>query len=194
MGWVVVKGMGSLGGWLIGSYMGSTFLATAGFQVSDFFQNTKKWCSDAFWVWCFTFQDSDFNAFSLCTCWLLEWCFEAVDWFIDLKKKLSWLCNVELCVVFKVVWVLGVFQALLERNRTMGLSECSTDSDTTHANTHHTDKPKHFYKLWWNKEKFVKIRFDRLALLALLDKYVTFFFSSLMFWALFGRIEWVIGF
>ncbi|KAK7103857.1 pecanex-like protein 1 isoform X2 [Littorina saxatilis] len=69
-------------------------------------------------------------------------------------------------------------QALLERNRTMGQSECSTDSDTTHANTHHTDKPKHFYKLWWNKENFLKVRFDRLALLALLDRNLSLIESS----------------
>ncbi|XP_025105785.1 pecanex-like protein 1 isoform X5 [Pomacea canaliculata] len=60
-------------------------------------------------------------------------------------------------------------QALLERNRT-GLSECSSETDTTHANTHTTDKPRHFYKLWCFKKTFLKIRFDRLALLALLDR------------------------
>ena len=87
-----------------------------------------------------------------------------------------WMLLVARGQSISVCW--SVFQALLERNRTMGMSEGSLDSDITHTNTHHTDKPKHFYKLWWNKDKFFKIRFDRLALLALLDRYFVDMFVS----------------
>ena len=38
-----------------------TFQATARFQDPDIFQKAMKWCWDAFWVWYFTFLDSDFN-------------------------------------------------------------------------------------------------------------------------------------
>ena len=54
-------------------------------------------------------------------------------------------------------------------------SHSSTDSDTTNAfgrNNRGAPKPKHFYKFWlWPSKTFIKIRFDRLALLTALDRY-----------------------
>lgn len=62
-------------------------------------------------------------------------------------------------------------QSLLRRNHT---STSSTDSDLTHANTRSSrgvQKPKHFYKFWiWPMKHYVKIHFDRLSLLAALDR------------------------
>jgi hypothetical protein len=63
-----------------------------------------------------------------------------------------------------------VNQALLERNRTAGISECSSESDTTQGRAPAPEKPKSYYKMNYYKEKFFKIHFDRLSLLALLDK------------------------
>ena len=65
-------------------------------------------------------------------------------------------------------------QSLLRRNHT---SHSSSDSDTRSLPYGRTDrgppKPKHFYKFWlWPSSSFVKIRFDRLALLAALDRWV----------------------
>ncbi|XP_059159298.1 pecanex-like protein 1 isoform X2 [Physella acuta] len=65
-------------------------------------------------------------------------------------------------------------QSMIRRNHT---SNSSTDSDTTHAHTRSgrsIPKPKHFYKFWvWPMKKFIKIRFDRLALLAALDRNIS---------------------
>ncbi|XP_012936159.1 pecanex-like protein 1 [Aplysia californica] len=65
-------------------------------------------------------------------------------------------------------------QSLLRRNHT---SNSSMDSDTTHANARSdrgAPKPKHFYKFWlWPLSRFIKIRFDRLALLAALDRNIS---------------------
>jgi hypothetical protein len=66
-------------------------------------------------------------------------------------------------------------EALLEsgRNRA-GASDTSSDTDTdnTHNIDHMEEKPKHYYKFFWFPclTKGMKIRFDRLALLALLDR------------------------
>ncbi|XP_048259849.1 pecanex-like protein 1 isoform X1 [Haliotis rufescens] len=66
-------------------------------------------------------------------------------------------------------------QALLESGRGRPtISDTSSDSDTTHTKSK-KEKPKHFYKLWLLKKKFLKIRFDRLALLALLDRSLSVF-------------------
>ena len=101
-----------VGGWLARTWV-ALFWLQLDFRFQTSFRTQKFWCSDAFWVWCFTFQDSDFNAFSPCTCWLLEWCFEAVDWFIDLKKNcpdcvmLSCVLSLRLCgslVCFRHCW------------------------------------------------------------------------------------------
>ncbi|BFZ12057.1 hypothetical protein BsWGS_15095 [Bradybaena similaris] len=65
-------------------------------------------------------------------------------------------------------------QSLLRRNHT---STSSTDSDLTHANTRSSrgvQKPKHFYKFWiWPMKHYVKIHFDRLSLLAALDRNIS---------------------
>ena len=64
-------------------------------------------------------------------------------------------------------------QTLLRRNQT---SNSSTDSDAPYSKARFgreiaPPKPKHFYKFWlWPMKQFVKIRFDRLALLAALDR------------------------
>ncbi|RUS84715.1 hypothetical protein EGW08_007543, partial [Elysia chlorotica] len=67
-------------------------------------------------------------------------------------------------------------QTLLRRNHT---SNSSTDSDAPYSKTRFgreiaPPKPKYFYKFWlWPIKHFVKIRFDRLALLAALDRNVS---------------------
>ncbi len=62
-------------------------------------------------------------------------------------------------------------EALLESGRHRPPASDSSDSDTntTHNVTSVDDKPKHYYKLKLPFQ-FLKIRFDRLALLALLDR------------------------
>ncbi|KAH9509316.1 Pecanex-like protein 1, partial [Bulinus truncatus] len=69
---------------------------------------------------------------------------------------------------------LQTLHSMLRRNHT---SNSSTDSDTTHANTRSgrgAPKPKHFYKFWvWPTKQFIKIHFDRLALLAALDRNIS---------------------
>ncbi|CAL1527117.1 unnamed protein product [Lymnaea stagnalis] len=66
-------------------------------------------------------------------------------------------------------------QSMLRRNHAP--SNSSTDSDATLANTRSgrgAPKPKHFYKFWvWPKKQFIKIHFDRLALLAALDRNIS---------------------
>ncbi|ESO87723.1 hypothetical protein LOTGIDRAFT_127487 [Lottia gigantea] len=67
-------------------------------------------------------------------------------------------------------------QALLEAgpySRTV-ISEITSDSDTTHNNAYAEEKPKHFYKLKILRQKFLKIRFDRLSLLAALDRNISY--------------------
>ncbi|GFO35467.1 pecanex-like protein 1 [Plakobranchus ocellatus] len=67
-------------------------------------------------------------------------------------------------------------QTLLRRNHT---SNSSTDSDAPYSKARFgreapPPKPKHFYKFWlWPLKHFIKIRFDRLALLAALDRNVS---------------------
>lgn len=67
-------------------------------------------------------------------------------------------------------------QTLLRRNHN---SNSSTDSDAPYSKARFgreiaPPKPKHFYKFWlWPMKHFVKIRFDRLALLAALDRNVS---------------------
>ncbi|XP_064603904.1 pecanex-like protein 1 isoform X2 [Liolophura sinensis] len=66
---------------------------------------------------------------------------------------------------------LQTYMSLLEGNQSRaGGSDSSTDSDFTHNMAHLDDKPKHFYKLKVLPKVTVKIHFDRLALLALLDR------------------------
>ncbi|XP_013392762.1 pecanex-like protein 1 [Lingula anatina] len=51
-----------------------------------------------------------------------------------------------------------------------------SDSDTTHDITAIEEKPKFYYKFWIIPDKkFLKLRFDRLALLALLDRNLSIF-------------------
>lgn len=53
----------------------------------------------------------------------------------------------------------------------LGLSCYSSDeSEETNVPKAREKKPKHFYKLQIFQKTFLKIRFDRLALLALLDR------------------------
>ena len=66
---------------------------------------------------------------------------------------------------------LAIAQSLLRSHA----PHSSTDSDVTHpygrGKSRAPPKPKHFYKYWlWPSSKFLKIRFDRLALLAALDR------------------------
>ena len=66
------------------------------------------------------------------------------------------------------------FQELLERGR-QRLTTCdsSSDSDNQDFLSFKEEKPKHFYRFQIFPKKFLKIRFDRLALLALLDRLVS---------------------
>ena len=66
--------------------------------------------------------------------------------------------------------LMNYMEAMLEsgRNRTPGSSD--TDSNATHNITSMEEKPKHYYKFFVIPLKYLKIRFDRLALLALLDR------------------------
>ena len=53
-------------------------------------------------------------------------------------------------------------------------TEDSDDSDTsTHNVTSTEEKPKHYYKYFVLPKKFLKVRFDRLAILVLLDRWVS---------------------
>ena len=62
-------------------------------------------------------------------------------------------------------------ETLLESGQHQPLSMGDTsDSDTTQNATGSEDKPKHYYKFFMVPCHFMKIRFDRLALLALLDR------------------------
>ena len=68
-----------------------------------------------------------------------------------------------------------MMDALLEggRNRPVASDTTSdTDTDNTHNIDHMEEKPKHYYKFFWFScmTQGMKIRFDRLALLALLDR------------------------
>ncbi|XP_055880236.1 pecanex-like protein 1 isoform X3 [Biomphalaria glabrata] len=69
---------------------------------------------------------------------------------------------------------LQTLQSILRRNHA---SNSSTDSDTTHTKTRSSrsaPKPKHYYKFWlWPTKQFLKIHFDRLALLAALDRNIS---------------------
>ena len=62
-------------------------------------------------------------------------------------------------------------EALLESNRRPPISDTSdfSDSNTTHGSGA-DDKPHHYYKFFMVPCNYIKIRFDRLALLALLDR------------------------
>ncbi|XP_064621323.1 pecanex-like protein 1 isoform X3 [Lineus longissimus] len=70
-------------------------------------------------------------------------------------------------------------EALLEsgRNRAGGSDTSDTDTDNTHNIDHMEEKPKHYYKFFWFPclTQGMKIRFDRLALLALLDRHPSIF-------------------
>lgn len=46
----------------------------------------------------------------------------------------------------------------------------TSDSSSTHNITMQDEKPKHYFKFYIIPKQFTKIRFDRLALLALLDR------------------------
>ena len=61
-------------------------------------------------------------------------------------------------------------EAMLEsgRNQTPGTSD--SDSNASRNDTSMDEKPKHYYKFFLLPFKYLKIRFDRLALLALLDR------------------------
>lgn len=64
-------------------------------------------------------------------------------------------------------------EALLESGRhrpPRSDSSDTSDSNITHNITSADDKPKHYYKFFFMPFKYAKIRFDRLALLALLDR------------------------
>ncbi|KAK3093672.1 hypothetical protein FSP39_018732 [Pinctada imbricata] len=61
------------------------------------------------------------------------------------------------------------FQELLERGR-QRLTTCDSSSDSDNFHSIKEEKPKQFYKFQILPKKFLKIRFDRLALLALLDR------------------------
>ena len=65
---------------------------------------------------------------------------------------------------------------LLSRRMMSGHTACdsSADSDSSGKGSVKVPKPKHFYKFQYLPKKFLKIRFDRLALLALLDRLVCF--------------------
>ena len=65
-------------------------------------------------------------------------------------------------------------ELLMMRRRVTGHTACdsSADSDSSGKNSIKEPKPKHFYKFQFLPKKFLKIRFDRLALLALLDRFV----------------------
>ncbi|KAL5009342.1 hypothetical protein ScPMuIL_014923 [Solemya velum] len=61
---------------------------------------------------------------------------------------------------------------LLENGRSrLPTTDTSSDSEMSGFTSHKEKKPKHFYKFWvLPKKKFFKVWFDRLALLALLDR------------------------
>ena len=65
-------------------------------------------------------------------------------------------------------------ELLMTRRRMGGLTTCdsSGDSDSSEKGSVKESKPKHFYRFQFFPKKFFKIRFDRLALLALLDRFV----------------------
>ncbi len=71
-----------------------------------------------------------------------------------------------------LIYFQSYVEALLESGRHRPAASDSSDSDTntTHNVTSVDDKPKHYYKFML-PFKFIRIRFDRLALLALLDRY-----------------------
>lgn len=66
--------------------------------------------------------------------------------------------------------LMDYMEVMMERgiNRTPGSSD--TDSNATHNIAAMEEKPKHYYKFFLIPLKYLKIRFDRLALLALLDR------------------------
>lgn len=66
----------------------------------------------------------------------------------------------------------SIVEALLEGGQHSGMPDTTSDSDTnsTHNATSSDDKPKHYYKFFVIPWQYMKIWFDRLALLALLDR------------------------
>lgn len=71
---------------------------------------------------------------------------------------------------------LGTSQSgLVESYAMPSTGDLSDSQSVTEASSYHKspDKPKQFYKFWLFPNKYVKIHFDRLALLALLDRNLT---------------------
>ena len=62
-------------------------------------------------------------------------------------------------------------EALLESGQHQAMADTTdTDTNTTQNATSMDEKPKHYYKFFLLPLHFMKIWFDRLALLALLDR------------------------